>query len=462
MWKFSISFVFGFGMFTATSVLSQSLGAGEMEILEMLRTDKPYHTVTPEMFDRLGWELPDGGQAVKMLADNAIGSAFDPHALEKLPAEQTGYQSRWHELRYQAYGLDWDITGLLLTPQRPVEAMPTVVIIHGGSSNWYEFLLDPLNNPGLGQFLAQKVPVLLVTIPGNYRPGGWTEQILERRPMYLLDRDLSEAEVKVRNSAYTFQLVADGVQRLVEKVTTGPIVFIAHSTSGEIPYMLHHSSLQDRMNGRILGWGSGGTSSQKAMQDRWGYTQGAADYPPVSDLRSRPAEEYGGDYLGPLNPVWDPGQSREAIAKRWMGELELRRRPHFKQPLQDIERRGAVPGVRENIIRQVRETLNDNELGVDVNAVIADLFAPMRVPLNGYSRMILTTARLDTGHWTPAKVNESSTLQVANEFRQLNPGTEARVLLFDLDMTHYGHIEKPGKLAAGLFTALYWLVHEQE
>lgn len=56
--------------------------------------------------------------------------------------------------------------------------------------------------------------------------------------------------------------------------------------------------------------------------------------------------------------------------------------------------------------------------------------------------MIWTTARLDTGHWN-TNTEEARELLVANEFRRKNPGAPIRVLLFDLPMTYYGHIEKP-------------------
>ena len=141
-----------------------------------------------------------------------------------------------------------------------------------------------------------------------------------------------------------------------------------------------------------------------------------------------------------------------------MGDREFRRRPHFKQPLQDMERRGAIPGMREDIIRQVRQTLEANELGVDADQVVADLFAPLRAPVRGYKKVILTTARLDTGHWNQANPTKASTVEVVNELRQLNPGIPVRALLFDVPMTHYGHIERPQQLAAGLYTALMWLV----
>jgi hypothetical protein len=442
----------------ASQAIAQQQDPAVTDILEMLNEEKPYHTVTPRQFERLGWDLPDDGMTVKAIADQANKGSFDPRVLENLDSSDIGYRAEWHELRYQHYGLDWDITGLHLVPENPVQDLPALVIMHGGSSNWYEFFVDPLNGPGLGQYLAQRLEVLLVTIPGNYRHGGWSNATLdERAPAYLLDKDLSEEEIRVRNAAYTFQLVADGVKELVQSTLDGAVVMIGHSTAGEIPYILHGSDLRERMHGWILGWGSGGTSSQSAMQDRWGYTQTIDDYPPLDILRPRPVNNYSGDYLGPLNPVWQEGVSREEIARRWMGEQEFQRRPHFKQPLQDIERRGATPGMQQGTVSQVQEVLKGNSYGVDVETVVSDLFSPMRAPTSGYNKIILTTARLDTGHWDKDNPTNASTMQVANEFRELNPGVPVRVLLFDVPMTHYGHVERPRQLAAGLYTALIWL-----
>ena len=80
----------------------------------------------------------------------------------------------------------------------------------------------------------------------------------------------------------------------------------------------------------------------------------------------------------------------------------------------------------------------------------------MESPLTGYRKMIWTTAQLDTGHWNadPAQARE---LLIADEFRMHNPDIPIRVLLFDVPMTHYGHIEKPRQLAGGLVAALRWL-----
>jgi hypothetical protein len=429
-------------------------GSAEDQVLTMLRQDKPYHLVSAELFDRLGWDLPDGGATVKGLADAAPGSAFDPRKLETADAGKLGYRAKWHVLRYKVYGLDWDIPALHLTPTRPAPKLPTIAIINGGSANFYEFFIDPLNRPGLGQYLAQRVPVLLITIPGNYRHGGWSETDFSKRiPGYLLDRDVSPEEARIRHSIYTFKVVTEGVRRLVESVTTGPIVLVGHSTGGEVQFILNESSLKGRLQGLSLGWGTGGPASLSRMREFRGQRT-ADDYPAIWDLNPRPARTYAGGYLGPLNPVWDAGKTRQEVAARWMG-LENTRRPQFKQTLQNIEHNSA-DNLRDHVAGQIRKVLEGSTLGVKPEEVIQDLFTTMRAPVTGYKRMIWTVAALDDGHWNkdPAKARE---LQVADEFRRANPGAPIRVLVFDLPLTHYGHVEKPRQVAGGLVAALIWL-----
>jgi pimeloyl-ACP methyl ester carboxylesterase len=443
-------------------VVAQEVTAEE-ELVQMLHEARPYHAVSPALFERLGSDLPDAGTAVKALADAAPGGAFDPRELEKLPVEDLGYSAKWHEVRYQVYGLNWDITGLHLVPENPLPNMPTMVFIHGGSSNWYEFFVDPLNNPGLGQYLAQKISVLLVNIPGNFRHGGWTEEALDQRvPPYLQDREVGDEELKIRNAVYTFRLVADGVKKLVEETTTGPVVINGHSTGGELTYMLETPDyLSDRTQRRVITWEGGSHAGTQAMQR----TRGTIDrerWPPVTELRARPPEvDYTGSYLGPLNPVWDPDKSREAMAERWMGDLEFRRRAHFKQPLQDLERRGGYLPFRETLTREVRQVLEGNEFGVDPEEIISDLFAPMEAPLTGYRAIIRTMAGDDiAGRLSEEILAKNRTMQVVNELRQHNPDAEVRLLIFDVPMTHYGHIERPKQLAGGLLAALRWLMQQ--
>ena len=450
--------------FTAILAIIMTFGAytqnghgSEQEIIRMLGEDRPYHAVGLEQFERLGWQLPDGGATVKALADAAPGSAFDPRKLEDLPPEKLGYRAEWHEVRYEVYGLEWDIPGLHLVPNDPLPGLPTVVFINGGASNWYEFFVDSNNQPGIGQYLAQKVPVMIVTIPGNYRHGGWTENNLGRRvPGYLLDRDVGPDELAIRNAVYTFRGVSEGVRQLLEQTTTGPLSIMGHSTGGEIQFILKDSSLGDRLGDKMIGWGTGGPAGLDIMQEFRG-VRTADDYLDVWEIKARPSEDYAGGYMGPLNPFWDESRTRLEMAEAWQG-LERRRKPDFKQPLQDIEHNSA-DNLRDHVADQIRQALKDNEFGVDPDEVIADLFSTMESPHTGYERMIWTTARLDSGHWNE-NVEEARELLIANEFREKNPDAEIRVLVFDVPMTHYGHIEKPKELAGGILAALKWLYQE--
>lgn len=425
----------------------------EEQVIALLADDAPYHLVSEELFDELGWDLPDGGAAVTELANAAPGGALDPRDLESISSKTLGYTARWHEVRFNTYGLDWDISGLQLTPRDPVPGLPTMVIINGGAANWYEFFIDPKNRPGLGQYLAQRVPVLLLSIPGNYRHGGWSNsEFSERIPGYLLDRDVSAEETKIRNAVYTFRVITDGVLAIIDDVVTGPAVVIGHSTGGEVQFMLK-DALAEKNRGLSMGWGTGGPAGLKSMRGFRG-VRSIDDYLHVTKLRARTPDQYSRGYLGPLNPFWDPARPRQEIAADWMG-AEAHRRAQFKQPLQDMEHSSAINLLPE-VSAQIREALADNPYGIEAQEVIDDLFSTMNSPVTGYNKMIWTTAKLDTGHWheNPAEARE---VIISAEFRAANPGIPIRVLVFDVPMTHYGHIEKPRELAGGLVAALRWL-----
>jgi pimeloyl-ACP methyl ester carboxylesterase len=428
------------------------------QVPDLLTQDRPYAALPAQVFETLGWELPDGGRTVKAIADAAPGGAFDPRQLEKARAADLGYAARWHVVRYRYYGLDWDITGLQLTPNAAVYGLPTLAIIHGGSANWYEFVVDPLNRAGLAQYLAQRLPVVLITIPGNHADGGWTEpDFAERIPGYVLGGPISREEARVRHAVFTFKLIAEGVRRLLEQTTTGPLLVLGHSTGGEIQFLLHDSSLAPRLNGRSIGWGTGGPALiTKAIDEEFGERVDAiaqyGRYPRVDRLRPRdPAGYISSRYVGPLNPL--SGATPLAVAQAWFA-AESRRRPQFKQVLQDMEHQGMVEH-RARVETEIRETLRGRR-DVDVDEVIRDLFSTMSPPLNGYQRMAWVAGKLDNGHWDdlPERARE---WKMAERFRKENPGAAVRVLLVDAPVTHYGHIERPKPLASVLFDAVRWL-----
>jgi hypothetical protein len=411
--------------------------ADERTFLDLIRRDAPFVMVPEPVFNGLGWDLPDAGRTVQRVADAAPGGAFDPTALESLSANDLGYAARWHVVRYRHYGVDWDITGLHLQPTRPEPGLPTLVQIHGGSGNFYQFFVEPRNKPGFGQYLAQRMPVLIVTIPGNYRPGGWSVPPERRVPAYLLDRDLPEAEVRARNAMFTFSLIAEGVVRLIEEATRGPVLVTGHSTGGEIQFMLK-DRLRSRMEGRSYGWGTGGSAR---LRREWADAHAEAHnrtreirYRPITEVRGRGPEEYAGGYIGPFNAFLDRPSSNiyewyfrviddpDMLVRtaRTLFEHEGPRKAMFKQHLQDIEHTGQTE-LKDRMVADLTLALEQAKLPSNADEIARDYFANMRVDLGGYTRMIWVTSMLDDGHWDPdpAKARE---LYIANVF----PPAESR------------------------------------
>ena len=441
------------------AAIAFAAGAVDPKIGDLLSQDRPYVALPGDVFDTLGWGLPDGGRHVKALADGVPGGAFDPQQLERISRAELGYRAQWHVLRYKQYGLDWDVTGLQLTPVRPEPGLPTLAIVHGGSANWYEFFVDPLNGPGLGQYLAQRIPIVLITIPGNYTDGGWTENTFDERiPGYVLGQSVSVSEARVRNAVFTFKVITEGVRRLLEKTTTGPLLILGHSTGGEIQFLLKESSLGARLAGRSIGWGTGGPASiTKAIDEQFGERAERViqygRYPRVERLRARGPDGYvSSNYIGPLSPL--TGVSKLAVAEAWYA-AENRRRPQFKQVLQDMEHQGFTEH-RARLDKEIREALTGNSYGVSADEVIGDLFTTMTPPLGGYRRMAWVVGALDGGHWDPVP-ERAREFQMAQRFRKANPGSPIRVLLIDKPITHYGHIEMPKQLAAVLVDAVRWI-----
>jgi hypothetical protein len=435
------------------------------QIMDLLEKPEPFVTVSPDLFKQLGQDLalPDGGKSVKDLGDKSPGGTIDPRKLEKIPATTLGYKAKWSVVRYKYYGLDWDITGLRLESLDPgARDLPWVVIINGGSANWYEFFVDPLNRPGLGQYLAQRTNVLIVTIPGNFKYGGWTLPASRRAPQYLLDRDLPAEEVKVRNAIYTNKMEIEGLKRLIVKETRGDMLIVGHSTSGELAFLaMGEKELAARLKGRFLGWGSGGPSNlRKEWEEKEGKREenvkALAKYPPLWELRARDADEYvRSGYIGPLNPSAAEGMADLQIAQRWLALVE-RNRPNFKQVLQDLEHYGMVE-LQPKLESEMKQALAGTILPVKLKDVSRDLFATNNAPLTGYRKMVWVVGKWDQGHWHKAASEKARELTIASQFRERNPQAAIRILVFDLPMTHYGHIEKPREVAEGLIAAVHWL-----
>jgi hypothetical protein len=439
----------------------------EKKIHELLDRDAIYSSLPGEDFLALGAELklPDDGKAVTALALAAPGGAFDPRDLEKIPAATLGYEAKWIVERYKYYNLEWDITGLRLTSLDPeAKKYPWLVIMNGGAANVYEFYVDLKSQPGWGQFLAQKLNVLIVSIPGNFKYGGWKQPIKDetRQPAYLLDRELTQAENEVRNAIYTNRLIMKGLEQLVMKHTTGDLFMIGHSTSGELAFLSYeYPALAARLKGRFLGWGSGGPARVRGLQlakdpKAGGEEGGMSTLKPLHLLNRRDASGYSRGYSGWLNPLYEAGMSHYQIAEKWMA-AEGVRRPMFKQPLQDLEHstgwkfKGEVEAQIEALLKKT-----GNPWGIDIEEVNKDLFCTAYTRLDGFDQLVWCVAHYDRNHWLPEDPSKAWEVYLAKEFRARNPKGKIRIIVWDVPMTHYGHVEKPRELAAAFYHVVRW------
>jgi hypothetical protein len=458
----------------ATSALAEDQ-SGERRIWNLLdEKSKPFVSLAEEHFRALGggFELPDGGKTVTALALKAPGGAFDPRDVAKIPASTLGYKADWIVERYKRYNLEWDITGLRLTSLSPdASRYPWVFIINGGAANMYEFYVDLKNRPGWTQYLAQKLNVMVVTIPGNFKYGGWEEPVDSemRQPAYLLDRDLSMKEYEVRNAVMTNNVVMQGLKALITKHTSGDILIVGHSTSGELGMMANDDpELRARLKGRYLGWGSGGPArllltrqakleAAKGGDDDEGGARGGT-FTPLHRLSRRNVPGYARTYSLFLNPMYEPGMSTTQIAERWL-QAESRRRPNFKQQLQQIEHSAAL-GDKGRVEAEIERILKEsgNAWGVNIEDVNKDLFSSYYTRMDGYNRMVWTVAHYDRNHWLPEDPMQAREVFIANEYRARNPNAEIRIIVWDPPMTHYGHLELPRPLAAATYSVVRWLM----
>jgi hypothetical protein len=449
----------------------------ERKIWKLLDDDKAVFVSLSESDFRAlgeGFDLPDGGKTVTDLAKAAPGGAFDPRDLGKIPAATLGYKADWIVERYKRYGMDWDITGLRLTSLNPeANKYPWFIIMNGGAANFYEFYVDLKNRPGWAQYLAQKMNVMIVSIPGNFKYGGWEEPIqsVRRQPAYLLDRELPMAESEVRNALLNNRNMMQGLKALVMKHTTGDILLIGHSTSGELSMMAYsEQDLGPRLKGRYLGWGSGGPARLAKLRDvKSPSTAGSAGAGgggeggegrklPVEVLTRRNTASYSRGYSGFLNPMYEAGMSHAQIADAWLA-AEARRRPQFKQQMQDLEH-GGNQDLKGRVEAEIEALLkkSGNPWGVNLEDVNQDLFSTQYTRMDGYKKMVWTVGHFDRNHWLPEDPMKAPEVFVANEYRNKNPNAAVRLMVWDPPMTHYGHLELPKQLAAADFSVVRWLL----
>ena len=443
-------------------VLGSSLLCAEDSVWSTLDTGEPFKFLPGETFMGLGEELalPDNGDTLRAIATAAPGGAFDPRLLNSLDPVKLGYKPSWEVVRYTHYNLEWDMTGLRLESLHPeARNLPWLFIYHGGSANFYEFFVTLTNEPGWGQFLAQRVNVMIVTMPGNFKYGGWDEVPELRKVPYLLDHDGDTDEQRIRHILINNSVLMTGFRKLILEKTSGPFLFIGHSTGGELPYLLRDDpQVGPRMLNRHIGWGSGGPARAQLIRDHRQNRNRSARYQPAWENRARNIPAYvGSRYPGILNPLFKPGMSDMDVAAAWF-EAEGRRRPQFKQPIQDIEHGSALDWkARVEIELELELARTGNKFGIPLEQVCRELMSTHYIRMDGWERMVWMAARYDRNAWNPDHPERAREVFMANEFRKKNPAAEIRVMAVDLPMTHYGHVELPRQLAGMTIEVMKWL-----
>ena len=283
------------------------------------------------------------------------------------------------------------------------------------------------------------------------------------------DKPLTDSEIQriedfrqriLKNNPYTLNRFG------VLDIPGLPSIPLAGLTASEATGRLSADpDLRARLKGRYLGWGSGGparlellrTVRGKDVPERGG-ASGPGGKVSLTILERRDPPSYSRGYSGFLNPLYEPGMSHLQIAERWLA-AEARRRPNFKQQLQNLEH-GAELGQKAWVETEIESILKrtGNPWGIPVEDVEKDLYVTNFTRMDGFQRMVWTTAHFDRNHWNPEEPMKSVEVFVANEYRAKNPNAQIRLINWDPPMTHYGHLELPRQLAAAHFSVVRWLV----
>ena len=285
--------------------------------------------------------------------------------------------------RYRRNGYEWDMHGTLYMPANEVNANRAFVCFHGGAGSEKIMDLTPDGRPGLARALAaQGFKVLALTYPGHYPPGGlWKTPIPERQPIYLMDRELPQEEIRDRNLKCTFNVILQGAGSLADEHLAGrEIIGFGHSTGGPMAAHLTRFSKKTKVIG-LVGFGSGGPDGWRL---EWRNKTGAEKYAekPVDHVSRRSPDSFKeSGYVDPedLTP-W--GGADEYI--RLVSPL----RSQMKTSLCDNQHNAAV-GILEEYPKLTglpREEYFDHLQELDGNWLKS-------------IKVLLTVGENDKGHW---------------------------------------------------------------
>ena len=321
--------------------------------------------------------------------------------------------------RYRRNGYEWDMHGTLYTPANEVNGNRAFVCFHGGAGSEKIMDLTPDGRPGLARALAaQGFKVLALTYPGHYPPGGlWKTPIPERQPIYLMDRELPQQEIRDRNLKCTFNVILQGAGSLADEHLAGRVIIgFGHSTGGPMAAHLTRFSKKTKVIG-LVGFGSGGPDGWRL---EWRNKAGAEKYAekPVDHVSRRSPDSFKeSGYVDPedLTP-W--GGADEYI--RLVSPL----RSQMKTSLCDNQHNAAV-GILEEYPKRTglpREEYFDHLQEPDGNWLKS-------------IKVLLTVGENDKGHWVRGdRLEDKREMFMAAKYAATTRG--AHVVL----IPRYGHV----------------------
>jgi pimeloyl-ACP methyl ester carboxylesterase len=161
------------------------------------------------------------------------------------------------QARFEANGYAWDIHGSLVSPVSEPRSQK-FVLTHGGAGSEKELLETPDGRPGLAIILAELgYETLVISFVGHYPRGSvWPTDVERRLPVYLLGRDIPEAEILSRNLVCAFDVHVQGMATLIEQAFQDQnLIVFGHSTGGPMVVALPRFLCTNTITG-IVGWGS--------------------------------------------------------------------------------------------------------------------------------------------------------------------------------------------------------------
>jgi pimeloyl-ACP methyl ester carboxylesterase len=309
--------------------------------------------------------------------------------------------------------------GSFYRPEKEVDENRAFVFFHGGSSGEKIMEKTPDGRPGFASVLAsQGFRVLVLTYVGHYAPGGiWKTPVLERMPIYLLDRELPKEEIQDRVLKCTFNTHLQGAGLLTDEHLSGrEILAFGHSTGGPMAAHLTRFSEKTRVIG-LVGFGSGGPDGwRKEWREKTGAEENRVQS--IDQIKRTTTESFRANkYVDPrdLTPWGGPEEYM-----RWGDNI----RSQMHTSLTHNQHRGSVDILEEyvKITGLPREEYFDHLQDPDLSWLKT-------------IRVLLLTGEKDHGHWVAGeRLEDKREMFMVTKYAARSRGAHLVVI------PRYGHV----------------------